>query len=921
MGNPFKTKVDDFVTWCGLAFTHYKNGYYSDSLTNMRKSGEAACKLMIIYKYPEKTAKYKIANKSYKELIEVAKRENLAPRRVINWLESMQIHGNIGTHDNRVMKEQVSYSIEALRLLIIWMFKENLKTSLPKSLLKAIAEMPGNSNDFISEKNPEGELNNLKKEKEESDKQIHEIKNKEAQESSNYNTLNSELEKAAQRIKYLEDAQKKLNFLEKELTQSKQEADELKLLQSEINLRKNIKNKFRNKLLLLITVPLLVLILIWVLFANSGIRAIFNNETGKGSPSFTMQTNDSLRILVLPFYLLQDNPNITIKFEETFVNRLQQNIQSQNLQLSVLYNNTNYKSAVSFDDAIKAGIKGKSDIVIFGEIFEPSGNDSTQVNIKYTHTPGNKSSRGETGAKSFFKLTDSSAIKIMQEMECYIKFALAENYMYRKKFSEALALLYKTIAVTKAQKDSLCEFLIKCHNNQKNYLAELKEIENYINCSPDNSYAYELMADFLVKFGQYIEAEKYYNKALAIKPDKVSALLNYADLLSGNEINKQQLSKELIKEAIRNDSTSAVSWQYLADWEYRMKNFDEAKKIYLKCIKIAPGIIRPKLQLAEILAYYSNDPKTAENYLFEVLKNDNSNIAAINLLANIYTSTSLKNPVKAEFLFKLSKKLKPAADTTTINYNLGIAAYNKKNYRSAISYFLKSFSSDNSDISQCNYIGQAYLNMKEYDNALLFLKRASVIDSLNFVVNYNLGYFYANIEKHVNFEKAAFYFERALITNPDDANTTEYLGKIYFYQNKLPKAKKICSALYKINPENAFANKSLGVFAYKDKDYAKALKYYRKSLDAAPDDDEVCAGIAIILIQISPSGNIQEALKFAKRAILLNPQSADNLYAYSKILVCSGDYARSAEFYYKALNSKPSLKDVEMEKTLKEKGF
>ena len=95
-----KEKSDDFAQWAQIAFEHHLAGRYEDALTNMRKSGEAVCKAIFLYKLPYANAETKITNKSYKELIQLLSAENHAPRKVINWLETFQIHGNIATHDN-----------------------------------------------------------------------------------------------------------------------------------------------------------------------------------------------------------------------------------------------------------------------------------------------------------------------------------------------------------------------------------------------------------------------------------------------------------------------------------------------------------------------------------------------------------------------------------------------------------------------------------------------------------------------------------------------------------------------------------------------------------------------------------------------------------------------------------------------------
>ena len=106
-------------------------------MTNIRKAGEACCKLLILKK-DSRNGEELIKNKSYKELINVAININAAPRRVINWLETFQIFGNLATHDVKVDGIQAGSGYNALKLLTEWLFVDELETNVPPRLLKYI---------------------------------------------------------------------------------------------------------------------------------------------------------------------------------------------------------------------------------------------------------------------------------------------------------------------------------------------------------------------------------------------------------------------------------------------------------------------------------------------------------------------------------------------------------------------------------------------------------------------------------------------------------------------------------------------------------------------------------------------------------------------------------------------------------------
>ncbi|MFH0865178.1 MAG: tetratricopeptide repeat protein [Bacteroidota bacterium] len=918
MEDPFKIKVEDFVRWCETAFAHYRNEYYADSLTNMRKSGEAACKLMVYYKYSEKRAENKIGNKGYKELIELVIKDDLAPRMVINWLEALQIHGNIATHDNRVIREQAQYSITALGMLTNWMFNELFKLNIPSELKKTITQVSEKPEADNTTEKFEEELNRVKNDKEELEKQLKALKGKDEQEKENISKLNKELEKAALKITELEAAQQKINFLEKELLQMKTEADELKQKQTEIILYKKHKNLFSRKAVLTFLLSFAVIFIMWLFYKNFYIKS--NKTTDIESIHDSVQSSDSIRVMVLPLNILQDNPNIKIKFEEAFINRIKQKIQTQKLRLDIFYQSSFNTSVLSVEDAIKEGLKEKAGLVIFGEIYEPLQSDSTRVNIKYSLTRENNKNTGETGIKSFLNLSDSSAIKIQQEIECYIDFALADNFMNRSKYSDALELLYNTVPINKYQKETLYDLLASCHFYLKNYSAAIIELEKYIKFVPDSSYPYAFMGNVLKQKGDFTEAEKYYKKALSIKPNDVQIILNYADMIAinGTSIYNSELSKELVLSALKFDSTNSIALQYMADIEYSDKNYKEAKKFYSKCTKIDAGNLWAKKQLAEVLAFYFDEPEKAVEYCSEILKKDFTFVYAWYLLGNIYTSTRLQDTLKSEICFAMSKKYAPVESEGSISYGMGLNEFNKNNFKKAIAFFLKAYSADSSDLSLCHYISQSFLQLKDYDKALLFMEREFSIDSMNYIVNFNLGYFYCYTdEKYSNYDKASYYFERVLKTNPYDTLSLQYLAQIYYFQQKIEKTKEVCTKLYSISPDNYYVNKFRGYLAETDLDYPLAIEYYKKALAVFPDDDETNARIAVVMMKLSGDKYVKEALNYAKRSVELNPEYADNLYIYSQALFYTGDLKSASEYYYKALDIKPSVKNAYMENAFK----
>ena len=915
MENPFNDKIEDFTGWCETAFIHYKNGYYADSLTNMRKSGEAACKLMVIYKYNEKTAENKIAEKSYKELIQLVIKEDLAQRSVINWLEALQIHGNMATHDNKIAQEQAHYSITALSLLIQWMFGECLKISIPSRLKKVMISVSEPVELKNNDKQFEKELIKVKKDKEELEKHLHSLKGKNEDEKIVIEKLNQDLQKSIIRIKELEEAQAQIQLLEIELADSRRESQEWKQKQTQTGPNKKQTPLFTKKFAFRFLMLLFIGGAAWLLFKN------FSNpsHTIEKVASVNTAPADTFNVLILPLTILQDNPNIKIKFEESLERRLGQRIQDKKLRMHIFYNAGFSKSSVSAADAISEGLKEKADMVIFGELYEPSGTDSSQVNLRFTLTRKDNRVNGETGVQSFSKLTDSAAIIIQQRIETIVDLGLAESYMTKNKYSDALALLNETTALTDWAKGSLYDFTAECHVALKNYPAAIKEIEKLIEIERKTGYPYAFMANVQKAKGDYKEADKYYQLSLQVEPNNINTLLNYADLLSAKEVNKPEKAKEFILEAIKYDSTNVTSWEYLANLEYTLKDYKAARMGYLKTLQLDSNNTSAKKSLAQILAFQFKEPERAVNYLSSILIKDSTDAGALFILANIYTSTTISDPTKANYLFKKSKQYMPS-QTAQTDYALGTIAYNKQDYKGAEGPFLKAYAADTSNMLICQQLAQVYISMAKDDKVLLFLSRAYRIDTMNFTNNYNLGFYYY-LDHHYNRDKAQFYFEKALKTLPDDLLSLEYLGSIYYDKGEVDKAKQLFTRLYNIDPKNYAANKILGNLMERESNFERARNYFNQAIEIQPDDPDLNFKLAVVMIKVSQKKYLQDALYYAKHSVELDPKNADYMYSYSQILYIAKDITKSSDYYYKAIALKPSFKDPEMEKVFGNRKF
>jgi hypothetical protein len=120
-------KLDDFNQWALLSFDHFENIRYADALTNMRKSGEAACKIILTY-YKSKSD---FSKRAFKELLSLIEKDNVIPKKIFNCLQTFQLYGNAASHDNEVSAKEAGYGIEALKIITDWIYVELIEEPVP----------------------------------------------------------------------------------------------------------------------------------------------------------------------------------------------------------------------------------------------------------------------------------------------------------------------------------------------------------------------------------------------------------------------------------------------------------------------------------------------------------------------------------------------------------------------------------------------------------------------------------------------------------------------------------------------------------------------------------------------------------------------------------------------------------------------
>ncbi|TGK16166.1 SpoIIE family protein phosphatase [Leptospira kmetyi] len=108
--------------------------------------------------------------------------------------------------------------------------------------------------------------------------------------------------------------------------------------------------------------------------------------------------------------------------------------------------------------------------------------------------------------------------------------------------------------------------------------------------------------------------------------------------------------------------------------------------------------------------------------------------------------------------------------------------------------------------------------------------------------------------------------------------------------------------LYSKTPEDSKVIKLLGLLSFKDKDYVKAVEILGKYLEVDPELSEYWYYLSVANKKL---GRFPEAISASEKAIVKQPENANNLVNLSDLYRLQHEYERAKEFAIKALDLDP----------------
>lgn len=650
-------KLDDLNRWCAAAFKHARNGDNADALTNFRRAAEATCKALLLHRFHANRAKELIGAKGLRELIDTVIHEGIADRQVILWLQGLQSMGNPGAHDNRVQQRNVDTGLALLRGLTDWLYIDRLKRAFPADLRKTMD--PPDQRVSVPE-----EIERISPD--ELNKDLLETSRRELAQASDETKrfLQENIARIEQLIREKDERETRIAQEREAAATPRIEA----VIPPVIDPPKKKRSHF--------VVPgLLSIVGIISLF-------VFLRKPEPAEPARPIAIAaitvppGGINVLILPFAVLQDDPNNRLNFVEALKGTMEQRIQSLGLPVKVIIGARAHDQPLTVQEASAFAEREHAALVLYGELYEPTSTDSGKVQVKYVMARVNDLQTGDMGSFAFRTLGDSMAARVRNAALFMMDLALANKQVRDQRVSDALATLYATTPLTSAQSHTRNVFRGQCNLALGDNEAALREAERSLDEDPSDLRAWSFLGAARLAIGDVAGAHDAYRSALDRAPKDPHLMIDLARVLA-NTTSPATLDmaecERLVRSSLVMDTTNAIAWQFLADLDLEADRFDQARDHYSKSLALAPNNPIAQVNLADLLGSRYGRHAEAEALLSRTLQQDSSNTRALFLLANLYINQK-REPVLADRLFRKSQEKRPDTAAQAL-YGQAIAAF------------------------------------------------------------------------------------------------------------------------------------------------------------------------------------------------------------------------------------------------------
>ncbi len=307
----------------------------------------------------------------------------------------------------------------------------------------------------------------------------------------------------------------------------------------------------------------------------------------------------------------------------------------------------------------------------------------------------------------------------------------------------------------------------------------------------------------------FIDAEKFYIKALNADPNNYAALINFGVLLKS--LNRIEEAKESFVKAIKINPNFELGYLNLGNIYFKLNKLDEAETNYKKTIEIKPNYAEAHFNLGII--YDSTDRSDqAELSYNEAIKLKSNYSQAYNNLGNLYRK--LKRTNEAEINYK--KLIEINSSSAEGYYNLANLYNDVDKFDDALVNYTKAVKLNPNFVSCYNELGTVYHKLHKLDDAIINYRKAIELNA-----DYSEAYFNIGISLYAQnkTEQALENYKKALKIKSDYFEVYNNLGTVSQSLGKIDQAEKNYKKAIELKPNFAEAHYNLSnIKTFKNED-------------------------------------------------------------------------------------------------------
>jgi len=436
----------------------------------------------------------------------------------------------------------------------------------------------------------------------------------------------------------------------------------------------------------------------------------------------------------------------------------------------------------------------------------------------------------------------------------------------------------------------------------ENKAAVQSTLQSFLETKPLPANAHLAAGDFYVRLRDPERAVAAFEQGIQADPANVNVLqvrIASVRILENRLADAVKILDGVLAKSAEDHDALMLKANLLLD-DGDKKNLDQVIAMYGTVLKNRPndGSAKMNLGRAQLM---KGDLATARKYLQESSKQMDAAEPSRLLLATVNildkrsgdAITPLeevlgRNPknAKAQFL-KIAALMesrryddaKPIIDelvraypsTRDLRVQQGLVAIGMKRYKEAEAIFNR-LATERHDSKAVAGLAETFLAQQQFDRALKILSDEASRNPQSAALSVMLGKAATQAGQH---DVAILTYEKLAAARPKDSKLALALGDAHREKGDHQKAIQELGRAITLNPKDPMAHLALGMAYYSAGNAAESIKSYRQVLAMQPGNPSALNNLAYSLAESTTPADLEEALRFAERAVKAAPSELD----------------------------------------------